>query len=124
MKKPGSKEWEADLDPFDLGRPGSFAASRAFEAAHAAEEELHWKQHFRQEPYCDPGRDYAYYAPAYRLGYEARARFKDREFADVEHELQAEYERRTDSSHPHWSEARAAARAAWDRAKNLFVDRV
>jgi hypothetical protein len=123
MTKHHGKEWEADLDPRDIGRPGSYAVDRALEQAHAVEEEMHWKQSFRREPYCEPGRDFDYYAPAYRIGYEGCARYHGREFDDVERELQSEYERRTDASHPHWNDARAAARAAWDRAKRLFGDR-
>lgn len=116
-------QWNADLDASDTGRPGSYAADRALEAADAAEHDLHWKQNYRGEPYCETGREYDYYAPAYRVGYEGCARYRDREFDDVERELQTQYERCTNDSHPRWSEARSAARAAWARMKNAFADR-
>lgn len=121
MAKHTGKDWDADLDPYDRGRPGSYTVDRALEAAHAAEQEIYWKQHFRHEPYYEPGREYEYYAPAYRIGYHGCARHHEHAFEDVEHELQAEYERHTDASHPAWSDARAAARAAWDHVKKLFA---
>lgn len=84
-------------------------------AEHLDPEEIDqvWRERYASEPYHRGGLDYEDYAPAYRLGAEARRRYPGA-FEEVEPALAEEYERRRGTSRLGWQDARAAARAAWD----------
>ena len=47
-------------------------------------EEQHWRSNFDREPYYQRGMTFDDYAPAYRIGGEARGRYGDASFDDVE----------------------------------------
>ncbi|HEX6737649.1 MAG TPA: hypothetical protein VF310_05250 [Vicinamibacteria bacterium] len=76
----------------------------------------YWRQSFRDFPHADPSRNYEYYQPAYRFGWESYSRYGRRSFEELDEELQREWERARDGASPAWPDARAAAREAWDRA--------
>jgi hypothetical protein len=76
----------------------------------------YWRETFHRSPYADPSRNYEYYQPAYRFGWESYSRYGRRSFEEIDEELQQEWERQRDAASPAWSDARAAAREAWDRA--------
>ncbi len=78
-------------------------------------EEQHWRSNFDREPYYQSGRSFDDYAPAYRVGGEARGRYGDRSFDDVEDDLAKEYQRTRGESRLEWDDARDATRAAWTR---------
>ena len=78
-------------------------------------EEIYWREYFVQEPYYAKDKTFDYYGPAYQVGWEGRARHHGRRFDDVEPELRAAYERVKTKSSAEWADARAAARAAWNR---------
>jgi len=80
-----------------------------------AGEEAYWRENYATQPYYQPGYTYDDYHPAYRAGWEGRARHEGRSFEEVEHDLAAEYERHRGSSRLGWDASRAAARAAWNR---------
>ena len=80
------------------------------------DEDSYWRSNFRNRPYAtSAGRDYSFYAPGYRYGYEAAHRFQDRSWDDVESDLSAgwkSYEHRGNST---WEQIKDAVRDAWDR---------
>jgi hypothetical protein len=76
----------------------------------------YWRESFRGSPQADPERNYEYYQPAYRFGWESYSRYGRRSFEEIDEELQQEWESRRDPSAPAWLDAREAARQAWDRA--------
>ena len=78
-------------------------------------EEAYWRENFETQPYYESGYSYDDYHPAYRTGWEGRARHEGRSFDEVERELQMEYERQRGKSRLAWDRCRHAARAAWDR---------
>jgi hypothetical protein len=80
-----------------------------------AGEEAYWRENFQTQPYYERGLQYDDYHPAYRIGWEGRARYDGRSFEEVEAELEAEYNRIRGASRLDWSRNRRAARAAWDR---------
>jgi hypothetical protein len=94
---------------------GGLIGKAAGEAVDPTVEDAFWQAHYADEPYYVKGRSYADYAPAYRTGYEGRARFADREFDEVEGDLQTIYEQGKGNSALDWRSARPATRAAWDR---------
>jgi hypothetical protein len=79
--------------------------------------ELYWREHFAAEPYYDASYSFEDYLPAWRTGWEGRAKYLGRRFQDVERELQADfYWNRGKRSLLLWSQAREAVRAAFERA--------
>ena len=82
-------------------------------------EEKHWRSTYEDEPYYQRGMTFDDYAPAYKVGGEARARYGDRSFEDVEDDLANEYRRGRGQSRLDWEDARDATRAAWTRVGGL-----
>jgi len=80
-----------------------------------AGEEAYWRENYATQPYHEAGFTYDDYHPAYRIGWEGRARYEGRSFDEVEGELRAAYERNRRGSRLGWDRNRHAARAAWDR---------
>jgi hypothetical protein len=80
-----------------------------------AGEEAYWRENYESQPHYEAGYTYDDYHPAYRAGWEGRARYEGRSFQEVERELQADYERRRGASRLDWTKCREAARAAWNR---------
>jgi hypothetical protein len=94
----------------------SLGASRGIaDMLDPAGEEAYWRENFQSQPYYERGLQYDDYHPAYRIGWEGRARYDGRSFEEVEPELEAEYNRIRGASRLDWSRNRRAARAAWDR---------
>ena len=80
------------------------------------EEDDYWRANFASRPYASAsGRDYLFYQPAYRYGYESAQRYGSRTWNDIESMLSTDwitYEHRSTST---WEEIKGAVRDAWDR---------
>jgi outer membrane lipoprotein SlyB len=86
--------------------------------AHAVnhdEEDAYWREQHSREPYYDPLRTYDDYAPAYRMGYEGRARYDEGTFDQYEPAMGNDWDSFRAQSRLTWAEARHAARAGWER---------
>ena len=96
---------------------GGLAGKAAAEKIDPTVEEAHWKKAYASEPYYEKGFTYDDYAPAYRTGYEARAKSADaRSFDELEPDLEADYNSRRANSRLGWDKGRVAAKAAYERA--------
>ncbi len=80
------------------------------------DEDAYWTANFRSRPYASSSaQEYNYYQPAYRYGYEAAGRHKNRSWEEVESDLSRSwnsYEHRGSST---WEQMKDAVRDAWDR---------
>jgi hypothetical protein len=125
-KSNGSTSWtgaerrmarDANRDPVRRAPAavGGLAGKGVAEMIDPTAEEAYWSQNYTREPYYERGYTYADYHPGYRTGWEARARHVGRSYEDVEHELEAYYNRNRGSSRLGWEKNRHAARAAWER---------
>lgn len=94
---------------------GGLAGKSAAESVNPTAEEVYWRETYIREPYFVKGRTYDYYAPAYRTGWEGRARYAGRTFEEAEPDLQTDYGRYKTPVAPDWKEGRLAARSAWTR---------
>jgi hypothetical protein len=94
---------------------GGLAGKAVAEHYDPTVEEQYWRSNFDREPYCRRGTSFDDYAPAYRIGGEARGRYGDRSFDDVEDDLAKEYQAARGQSRLEWDDARDATRAAWTR---------
>jgi uncharacterized protein YjbJ (UPF0337 family) len=97
---------------------GGLAGGLAGKAAGAVDPELedaYWQRSYRTAPYVDREHDYQYYQPAYRFGWESYSRYGRRSFEEIDETLMREWDTRRGASLQTWSEARDAARDAWER---------
>jgi hypothetical protein len=53
------------------------------------------------------------YEPAYRFGWQARSRYVDKQWEDVQDELQRDWEAQRGTSSLSWVQAREACQNAW-----------
>ena len=85
-------------------------------------EERYWREAHSREPYYRKDYTYDDYAPAYRTGYEAAARYRgqNRRFDDLDSDLRSQYESTKGKSRLAWNDAKDAARAAWDRIERAL----
>lgn len=92
---------------------GGFAGKGVAEAIDPTAEEAYWKENYNREPYYSGDKDFADYGPAYQMSV---TRFSDDStFEDHEPGMEKDWENLKGSSRLHWLEARAAAKAGWDR---------
>lgn len=96
---------------------GGLGGKAVGERVNPTVEEAYWRENYAKEPYHSREYGYEDYAPAYRTGYEARSRYPDRSFDQVEGELRSEYEQGKGTSRLGWDEAKEATRAAWHRVE-------
>ena len=100
---------------------GGLAGKGVAERIDPTAENQYWEQNYRNETYVKPDYTYQDYGPAYRTGYEARARYEGRNFDEVEPELRSDYESRyRGDSRLEWQDAREATRAAWHRVERAL----
>jgi len=78
-------------------------------------EEQYWRDQYQNRPYYDSSREFEYYRPAYRFGYDASDRYADREWDDVESDLERDWDTYSDRGQSTWAHIKHAVRDAWDR---------
>jgi len=76
-------------------------------------EDGYWRENYVKRDYVENNRPYTDYQPAYRYGWESRARMGDRTFKDVEGDLERGWEKAKGESKLAWAEAKLATRDAW-----------
>jgi len=94
---------------------GGLAGSSTAEAFNPTAEEKFWRETYVREPYYTKGREYEYYAPGFRAGWQGRVRNDGRSFDEAEPMLKSGYDLGKSQLDPDWIDVRPAARAAWDR---------
>lgn len=78
------------------------------------DEDDYWRTNYSTRPYVK-GDAYDTYQPGYRYGYESANRYRDRDWNDVERDLERNwdtYEYRGTST---WQQVKDAVRDAWSR---------
>src|SRR4051794_13401396 len=106
------------------GIAGAYAGRAIAESADPTAEDAYWRENYAKRPYYEQGVAYDEYQPAYRYGWESRARHGDRSYQDVESDLQAGWDQAKGQSRLGWDRARHAVRDAWDRASGSREDRL
>jgi hypothetical protein len=94
---------------------GGLAGKAVAEHYDPTVEDRYWRDNHKTQPYYDSQYTYDDYAPAYRLGGEARGKYEGRSFDDVERNLAGDWDRTKGTSRISWDHAKSATRAAWDR---------
>src|SRR5262245_14221234 len=78
-------------------------------------ENAYWRENYKRRPYVEAGRDYDYYSPAYRFGYDASERYRGRDWNDVERDLERDWDRYDSRGQSTWQQIKNAVKDAWDR---------
>lgn len=98
---------------------GAAAGHSAGEAVNPTVEEVYWRDSYMGEPYYNANYAYNDYAPAYKLGYESRAKSGSQIWDEQQDmALRSEWESSRGTSRLDWNEARLASMAAWNRANH------
>jgi len=74
-----------------------------------------WRENFRDRPYVVADRDFDYYEPGYRFGYEAANRYRGKRFDDVESDLRTDYDRFEHRGKSTWQNMKDAVHDAFDK---------
>lgn len=101
----------------DMGTSGSMRDVPEYTDSEWAPHERYWRDNFASRPYVQADRGYAHYHDAYRYGAASAARHADREWHEVEPDLEREWTSARGASRSTWGEMKDAARDAWDRAR-------
>ena len=79
-------------------------------------EDTYWRENYRTRPYASSGgRDYDYYQPGYRYGYDAANRYRNRNWDDVESDLARDWNAYQYRGNSTWEQVKDAVRDAWNR---------
>jgi hypothetical protein len=80
------------------------------------DEDTYWRSNYRSRPYgSSADRDYDFYQPGYRYGYEAANRYHGRSWSDVEADLSRDWNSYQHRGNSTWEQIKDAVRDAWDR---------
>jgi hypothetical protein len=80
------------------------------------DEDEYWRSNYRNRPYAaSADREYEYYQPGYRYGYDAATRYQDRTWDEVESDLSRDWSTYDDRGTSTWEQMKGAVRDAWDR---------
>ena len=93
----------------------ALAGQSAVDAVNLTEEDSYWSENYLTRPYVERNRPYSDYRPAYRYGWESRARLGNRPFHEVESELGRGWDEVRGVSKLVWMQAQHAAGDAWRR---------
>lgn len=100
---------------------GGAAGHAAGEAIDPTTEAEYWESEYRNREYTPEKADWNDYHPAYKYGWEARTKHRDREWTDrVESELSQNWKRERSNSSLEWDQAKHAVRDAWDRTDRTY----
>lgn len=101
---------------------GGVAGQAAAEAIDPREEDAYWRDNYLSRPYADDTISFDQYRPAYRYGWESRARLVGRRWDEVERDLERGWRENRGPSRLGWTDARLAARDAWQRVDHRLLD--
>ena len=79
------------------------------------DEDEYWRKHFRSRPYASSERDYEFYQPGYRFGYEAANEYAERDWNDIEPDLSRSWPSFEHRGMSTWEQVKHAVRDGWDR---------
>jgi phage tail tape-measure protein len=96
---------------------GGLAGKGAAEAVNPTVEDSYWRDNYNTRPYAQADRGYDFYQPAYRYGWESRAKYQGKQYNEIETDLARGWESFKGSSKLTWNDAKEATRDAWHRVE-------
>lgn len=101
---------------------GGLAGKGVAEAMNPTVEDGYWRENYKTRPYARAGTQYDQLQPAYRYGWESRSKHTDKDWKDVEHDLESGWDKAKGNSKIAWEEAKMATHDAWDRVSDRDND--
>ena len=99
---------------------GALAGQGLAEAVNPEVEDAYWRENYSKRDYVERDQSYSDYGPAYRYGCESRGRMGDRNFDEVETDLQKGWDSAKGESKLAWGQAKKATRDAWHRVERAL----
>ena len=107
---------------------GAIGAVAGGAAGHAVGEQVdptgeteYWQHNYTTRPYYTKDHTWDDYQPAYKYGWESRAKYRDRKWDDkLETDLRTGWETTKGKSRLGWENAKNAVRDAWDRTDKTY----
>jgi hypothetical protein len=87
------------------------------------DEETWWRENYARRPYVSRERDFEYYRPGYRYGFESAQRHRGRSWTDVEGELRSGWEGYEHRGRSTWEDIKESVRDAWEHLTGGEHDR-
>jgi hypothetical protein len=106
------------------GIAGGLAGKEIAERVDPTVEEHHWRNVYPTREYYDPTVGYEEVGPAYRYGWESRAKYHDRNWDEAESDLARDWNAQRGKSSLDWQRARPATQDAWLRIDRMAVKEV
>lgn len=78
-------------------------------------EEDYWRSNYSTRPYASTNRDFEYWRPGYRYGYESAMSHQGRKWNEVENELRTGWDKYQYRGQTTWEQIKDAVRDGWDR---------
>ncbi|MHB1097226.1 MAG: hypothetical protein ACYC3F_13755 [Gemmatimonadaceae bacterium] len=94
---------------------GGAAGHGVGEKVNPTAEDVYWRANYATRPYVKKEREYVFYQPAYRYGWEAREEHAGQTWDDVEKDLNAGWTERKGTDGLLWDDAKPAVHDAWNR---------
>jgi hypothetical protein len=98
------------------GVVGGLAGKGVAEKVNPTVEDGYWRDNYSKRPYVRQGAPYAEYRPAYQYGWEARNRYGELNWDEIEEDMERNWRTNRADSDLEWPAAKPAARDAWDRS--------
>jgi len=102
------------------GVAGGLAGKGVAERVNPTVEDAYWRENYATRPYYQPGDTYEEYRPAYRYGWEARNKYGELNWDDVEEDMERNWEKNRGASNMTWNRAKHAIRDAWHRVERAI----
>lgn len=96
---------------------GGLGGEALAELIDVAFDDQDWQEHSKRHGYSPA--DYEQYRSAYQLGWQARRRFGDQPFDEVETQLRNEWDSQQAAARLPWNQVQQAAHEAWNAAPSL-----
>ena len=97
----------------DIGMTGSSTGTGTF-TGDWNQDQLWWRDNFRNRPYVSADRRFEDYEPGYRFGYESANRYRGKNWNDVETNLRTDWDRFEGRGSSTWENIKDSVRDAWD----------
>ena len=102
-----------------VGAVAGIVAGKGMANVDRAAEDAYWRDNYSARPYVNGG-TYDDYGPAYQYGVNARNKYPDRSFDDVETDLSRDWSNSRGTSSLQWESAKHASRDAWQRTSDTI----
>lgn len=91
------------------------AESRTGQMLDWTTEEDYWRTNYATRPYTGTNREFDYWRPGYKYGYESAMKHQGKNWNDIENDLRTGWERVEGRGQTTWEQIKDAVRDGWNR---------